>query len=525
MKRQAASIALAGWDPNVKDAEVEVECDPLTGGHYKACCTSTERAWIGLRGRPGVVTGAYCFEVKVTEGLLRVGWGSSTGSLALGVDDCSFGFGGTGKKSHKNKFVDYGCAFGAGDVVTCCIDRGKREVSFGVNGTWYGRAFPIPGTWDGVALFPALCAREAFRATGYFGCPDHPRVPHGVRGYWPLGDAHGHDVVESSKGPPQAQVLAGSQEEPQGKRQDRADRFAKMARVDRDLEKLSAYVPTAPEADQRARCRGAANGGSTASPLIGRSRALERGYLRDAAKLRDPDQIRPIPVLREALAHALQAGRPWAWEQEMLRAIRQDLTVQHAEPEAAPFAEEVCEVSAFRALANGDWPVFATCAPLVSARPRAPELAWLLQLGASQLARSSALSRFRRQPPQEAGEARSTAAFVRSVLRDMDAGCWTRALRRKPPTAPAEQAFNATVKPVAVAQALAVATKAFPKLRRGTLHALGVSGSLPPGVIAATHEDTVDGRRAHASALEHLASVAKKPTAHAREDHSVEFLR
>ena len=65
-------------DPSTKDAEVEVEQDPLTGGSqcvilqswkcllgqqfalagcYKVACASTARAWIGLRGRPGVVTG------------------------------------------------------------------------------------------------------------------------------------------------------------------------------------------------------------------------------------------------------------------------------------------------------------------------------------------------------------------------------------------------------------------------------------------------------------------------------------
>ena len=78
-------------------------------GCYRVACATTQRAWIGLRGRPGVVTGAwlpleprsqvraatavsscvasgqYCFEVKITEGLLRVGWSSSTASLALGT--------------------------------------------------------------------------------------------------------------------------------------------------------------------------------------------------------------------------------------------------------------------------------------------------------------------------------------------------------------------------------------------------------------------------------------------------------
>mgnify|MGYP002051673489 CR=1 FL=1 len=37
--------------------------------------------------------------------------------LELGVDRGGFGFGGTGKKSHSNKFEDYGGAYGKGDVI------------------------------------------------------------------------------------------------------------------------------------------------------------------------------------------------------------------------------------------------------------------------------------------------------------------------------------------------------------------------------------------------------------------------
>ena len=44
-------------------------------------------------------SGQYCFEVKVTDGLLRVGWAAGTASKAIGTDAESFGFGGTGKKS------------------------------------------------------------------------------------------------------------------------------------------------------------------------------------------------------------------------------------------------------------------------------------------------------------------------------------------------------------------------------------------------------------------------------------------
>ncbi|CAE7331580.1 DNAH7 [Symbiodinium sp. KB8] len=476
MKRRHGAT-LAGWDPNTKDAEVEVEQDPLTGGCYKAACASTERAWIGLRGRPGVVSGQYCFEVKVTEGLLRVGWSSSTASLALGTDAEGFGFGGTGKKSHRNKFADYGAAFEAGDVVTCCLDRDRREVSFGVNGIWYGKAFDIPKAWDDFALFPAICAREAFRITGYFGCPDHPKVPHGCD-FWPLGAAYPEDVVESAAGPPMQLELPGLEESAET-RGARRGRFAKMARVDQVAE---------PDCFD-------------AGVLIGRCRALERGYLRDAAKLRDPEQIRPMPVLREALQHCLSAGRAWSWEAEMLRAIRQDITVQHLD---ADFLEEVCEVSCLRALANGDWAVFASCSSTLKRRPRAAELRWLALLGRPQVLAAA----LQAMPLED-----TVSGFVRKTLADLSVGLWTRALKRKAPTQTAQQAFDIAVKPTAKAQLLCAICKAFPTAQQPTLQSLGVD-SLPSSVSLT--DNLLNGKEALLAAQEVL-QVAQRPQQ--REDH------
>lgn len=54
------------------------------------------------------------------EGLCRVGWASRAAALQLGTDRHSFGYGGTGKKSHAKQFEDYGTAYGK---VTACICR------------------------------------------------------------------------------------------------------------------------------------------------------------------------------------------------------------------------------------------------------------------------------------------------------------------------------------------------------------------------------------------------------------------
>lgn len=294
-------------------------------------------------------------------------------------------------------------------------------------------------------------------------------------------------------------------EEPLERKQDRAARFTKLARVDQDLKHLATFRPveavTVPAV--------AVELGAPQAPLEGRSRALERGYLRDAAKLRDPAHIRPVPVLKEALAHALQAKRPWAWEAEMLRAIRQDLTVQQADAE---FMEEVYEISALRALENSDWPTFAACAPGVRNRPRAAELAWLLLLGGSTFARARLLQ----QSPEPES---ATAKYVRMVLSDMSTGRLSKALKRESPTEAAKLAHGIIVKPITSAQIFAAATKAFPKVRVDTLQCLGID-QLPDGVDAI--QGVLDGRRAHAQAQLQV-EAAQKPAQ--RQDHSAEFLR
>ncbi|CAE7830389.1 RTCA [Symbiodinium necroappetens] len=49
------------------------------------------------------------FSVRILSGLVRVGWVADEASAdAVGTDETSFGFGGTGKKSHANVFDSFG---------------------------------------------------------------------------------------------------------------------------------------------------------------------------------------------------------------------------------------------------------------------------------------------------------------------------------------------------------------------------------------------------------------------------------
>lgn len=78
------------------------------------------------------------------EGLCRIGWATRGASLDIGTDRHSFGYGGTGAKSHQKKFETYGGAFGKGDVIGCCLDCGEKSISYLKNGEPLGKAFDVP---------------------------------------------------------------------------------------------------------------------------------------------------------------------------------------------------------------------------------------------------------------------------------------------------------------------------------------------------------------------------------------------
>lgn len=127
-------------------------------------CQSREfKDWNGSRATFGVRGGGkYFFEVLVCdEGLCRVGWSTKAASLDLGTDRFSFGFGGTGKKSHNRQFDDYGGAFGKSDVITCLLDLDRCEVAFMKNGEHLGTAFRIDGSLRNETFFPAVVLKNA----------------------------------------------------------------------------------------------------------------------------------------------------------------------------------------------------------------------------------------------------------------------------------------------------------------------------------------------------------------------------
>jgi ATP-dependent RNA helicase DDX1 len=73
-----------------------------------------------------------------------VGWSTLAASLDLGTDGQGFGFGGTGKKSHRRQFDSYGQEYGLGDVIGCWLDAEAGELGFMKNGVDLGVAFQLP---------------------------------------------------------------------------------------------------------------------------------------------------------------------------------------------------------------------------------------------------------------------------------------------------------------------------------------------------------------------------------------------
>ncbi|KAF3480794.1 SAC3/GANP domain-containing protein [Arthroderma uncinatum] len=95
-------------------------------------------------------------------------------------------------------------------------------------------------------------------------------------------------------------------------------------------------------------------------PVIGRSQALEKRYLRLTAAP-NPDNVRPLPVLRKTLD---MLKKKWKQENnygyicDQFKSLRQDLTVQHIKNE---FTVLVYEIHARIALEKGDLGEYNQC--------------------------------------------------------------------------------------------------------------------------------------------------------------------
>ena len=95
-------------------------------------------------------------------------------------------------------------------------------------------------------------------------------------------------------------------------------------------------------------------------PVVGRSTALEKKYFRLTAPP-NPDTVRPLPVLRQALdllKKKWRAENNYAYICDQFKSLRQDLTVQHVKND---FSVHVYETHARIALEKGDLGEYNQC--------------------------------------------------------------------------------------------------------------------------------------------------------------------
>jgi len=141
-------------------------------------CKSDDPAkWSGIRATTEISGGKYMYEVKIGEGLVRLGWGTAFSKLELGVEDKSYGYGSTGKKSWNKTFEDYGETFTNGDVIGCLLDKSGGVISYRKNGRDLGVAFNLPPDMDKIGLKPQICGK-GFHVECVFDNLQHP-----VEGY------------------------------------------------------------------------------------------------------------------------------------------------------------------------------------------------------------------------------------------------------------------------------------------------------------------------------------------------------
>lgn len=150
----------AALNTNDRSVMLAIAPDGLT------CQCRQERDWGGVRADRGVLRGSVYYEAQIRdEGLCRFGWSTMAGSLDVGTDKSSWGYGGTGKKSNAKTFTDYGGAFGKGDVIGCFAvlpAAGKPgSISYSKNGVPLGPAFALPAGASLGALYPTICMKNA----------------------------------------------------------------------------------------------------------------------------------------------------------------------------------------------------------------------------------------------------------------------------------------------------------------------------------------------------------------------------
>uniref|UniRef100_A0A914W198 B30.2/SPRY domain-containing protein n=1 Tax=Plectus sambesii TaxID=2011161 RepID=A0A914W198_9BILA len=152
-------------EPQLDEAEVQLDyyssdlhLKPAQDNRYQVDPENKDGfalMWGGIKASYGVRSGKVAYQVKIIEFLsmnhlpfeeidphdLRVGWSETNAPYQLGEAAHSYAFCSVGRKAVNNIFSEYGQPFHQDDVITCCLDLTKREISYYKNGESLGVAF------------------------------------------------------------------------------------------------------------------------------------------------------------------------------------------------------------------------------------------------------------------------------------------------------------------------------------------------------------------------------------------------
>ena len=94
--------------------------------------------------------------------VLRVGWSTDASNFTVGEAPLSYGYGGTGKSSCNNKFLNYGEPFSTNDVIACYIDLDAipKTIFFAKNGKYLDVAFRMGPEADGQVFYPHVTVKN-----------------------------------------------------------------------------------------------------------------------------------------------------------------------------------------------------------------------------------------------------------------------------------------------------------------------------------------------------------------------------
>ncbi|TKR76226.1 hypothetical protein L596_017395 [Steinernema carpocapsae] len=145
------------WALNIYDKDKNLMIKGMS------CRCSDGKNWHGSRGNKGVKAGGkYYFEAFIAQdGLCRVGWSTLDAKLNLGTDEYGYGFGGTGKKSHRRSFDEYGESFTLQDTIGCYLDLDNRTIHWAKNGKEFEIAYKIDKKFAVSTFFPAILLQNS----------------------------------------------------------------------------------------------------------------------------------------------------------------------------------------------------------------------------------------------------------------------------------------------------------------------------------------------------------------------------